>query len=102
MERKRVVITGMGAVTPIGCDVETYWNALISGKSGGAPIQAFDASEYNSRIAAEVKDYNPGDHFDRKEARRLHRFTQFAIVGARQAIEDSGLKMENEDPETIL
>lgn len=99
MERKRVVITGMGAVTPIGCDVETYWNALISGKSGGAPIQAFDASEYNSRIAAEVKDYNPGDHFDRKEARRLHRFTQFAIVGARQAIEDSGLKMENEDPE---
>ena len=97
MEEKRVVVTGLGAVTPIGNDVRTYWESLIAGKSGVAQITCFDASSFDCRIAAEVKNFNPEDHFDKKEVRRVERFGQFAIVSSRQAIADSGIKLDQVD-----
>ncbi|MCX7000897.1 MAG: beta-ketoacyl synthase N-terminal-like domain-containing protein, partial [Candidatus Sumerlaeota bacterium] len=97
MEEKRVVVTGLGAVTPIGNDVRTYWESLIAGKSGVAQITCFDASSFDCRIAAEVKNFNPEDHFDKKEVRRVERFCQFAVVSSRQAIADSGIKLDQVD-----
>ena len=97
MQKRRVVVTGVGAITPIGNDVKTFWENLVAGKSGAGPITLFDPSQYKSRIAAEVKNFDATQHFDRKEARRIWRFTQFAIVGAREAVLDSGLSLDNED-----
>ena len=91
MERKRVVITGLGALTPIGNDTKTFWESLVEGKSGGCRISSFDVTAYSSQIAAEVKGFDPQDHFDRKEIRRIERFCQFAIVASRQALADSRL-----------
>lgn len=96
--KRRVVITGMGAITPIGNSVEEYWNSLKAGKHGFAPISRFDASEYKAKIAAEVKDFDPKDYMDPKAARRMEPFCQLAVAAAKEAIEDSGIKMENEDP----
>ena len=93
MELKRVVVTGIGAITPIGNTVEEYWNALIDGRSGAAPITQFDASLFKTRFACEVKNYNPNDFFDRKEARKLDLFAQYAMVATDEAIADSSLDM---------
>ncbi|WP_026487230.1 beta-ketoacyl-ACP synthase II [Caldanaerobius polysaccharolyticus] len=93
----RVVITGIGCVTPIGIGKEAYWNALKSGKSGIGPITKFDASEYPTRIAAEVKDFNPMDFIEKKEAKRMDRYTHFAIASAKMAIEDAGLDLDTVD-----
>jgi 3-oxoacyl-[acyl-carrier-protein] synthase II len=94
--RRRVVVTGLGAVTPIGNTRDEFWTHLIAGESGIAPITAFDASLFDARIAGEVKDFKPEILIGRKEARRMDRFTQFAFIAAREAIEDANLP---DDPE---
>ncbi len=92
MELKRVVVTGLGAITPIGNDVETTWLNAVAGKSGAAPITHFDASQFKTQFACEVKDFNPNDHFDRKKLRQLDLYAQYAMVAARQAVADSGIE----------
>lgn len=94
MEFKRVVITGLGAITPIGNNVEEYWKNLMDGVSGSSMITRFDASKFKTRFACEVKNFDPNEHFERKEGRRLDRFAQFALVVAEQAIQDSKLDLE--------
>ncbi len=89
----RVVITGIGMVTPVGNDTATSWQALCAGQSGIGPIVSFDASQHNVRIGAEVKDFNPLDYLDRKEARRTERFIHLAVAAARQAVADAGLEI---------
>ena len=91
MELKRVVVTGIGALTPIGNSLSEYWEALKNGKSGAALIKQFDASLFKTHFACEVKDFKVTDHMDRKEARKLDQFSQYAIVSAREAVADSGL-----------
>jgi 3-oxoacyl-[acyl-carrier-protein] synthase II len=91
MELKRVVVTGLGALTPIGNTLNDYWDALLSGKSGAAPIQQFDASLFKTHFACEVKNFNIEDFMDKKEARKLDQFSQFAMVSASEAMADSGL-----------
>lgn len=95
--KRRVVITGMGALTPIGNTVEEYWKGLSAGKSGAAPITLFDAEKFKTRFACEVKNFDPTDYLDRKEARKMDRFTQFAMVVADEAINDSKLDLEKID-----
>lgn len=95
---RRVVVTGMGAITPIGLNVEEFWNSVKESKVGIGPITQFDASEYKAKIAAEVKDFNGRDYMDPKAAKRMERFSQFAIAAAKEAIEQAGLDMEKEDP----
>ena len=95
---RRVVVTGMGAITPIGNDVETFWNGLKEKKLGFGPITSFDTTDYKAKLAAEVKDFEPKDYMDPKAARRMERFAQFAVAAARQALEDSSLDMTKEDP----
>lgn len=90
----RVVVTGMGAVTPIGNTLEEYWNGLVEGKSGSANITRFDASNFDTKFACEVKDYDPSLHINRKEVQRMDRFTQFAISAATMAVEDAGIDFE--------
>jgi 3-oxoacyl-[acyl-carrier-protein] synthase II len=100
--KRRVVVTGMGAITPVGNDVATTWRSLIEGKSGTTPITKFDASKFTCRIAAEVKDFNPLDFMDRKEAKRADPYTQYAVAGARQAMTDARLVERNGmDPDRI-
>jgi 3-oxoacyl-[acyl-carrier-protein] synthase II len=94
--RRRVVVTGLGAVTPVGNTREEFWRRLIAGESGIAPITAFDASDFDTRIAGEVKEWNPEQLIGRKEARRMDRFTQFAFVAAREAIEDADLPTDDD------
>ena len=94
MSNRRVVVTGVGAITPIGNNLQNYWHALLEGKSGAAPITLFDASNFKTQFACEVKDFVPTDFLDRKEARKLDRFCQFAVVVADQAFNDSGLVLE--------
>ena len=94
MELKRVVVTGMGAITPLGNNVNDYWNGLLSGTSGAAPTTQFDASKFKTQFACEVKNYDPLDHFDRKEVRKLDLFTQYALVSTDEAIRDSELNLE--------
>lgn len=95
--KKRVVVTGLGAITPIGNNVNDFWNGIKQGKTGFGTISYFDVSEYKSRLAAEVKDFNPEDYMDKKTARRMEAFCQYAVAAAKEAIEDSGLDMEKED-----
>jgi len=97
MKLKRVVITGMGALTPIGNNLESYWQGLISGKSGAAPITRFDAEKFKTRFACEIKNYDVQEHFDRKEARKLDPFTQYAMIAADEAISDADLQIEKLD-----
>lgn len=99
--RRRVVVTGLGAVTPLGNDVSTFWENLLTGKSGVGPITQFDASNLEVRIAAEVKDFDPVGLFGRREARRHDRFTLFALEAARQAVADAGLRFEQEDRDAV-
>lgn len=95
MELKRVVITGMGALTPIGNTLSEYWEGLVAGKSGAANITQYDASKFKTQFACEVKNFDVNDHLDRKEARKLDRFSQFAMVSATEAIADSALMESN-------
>lgn len=100
--KRRVVVTGMGAITPVGNDVATTWQSLIEGKSGTAPITKFDASKFSVRFAAEVKEFNPLDFMERKEAKRADPYTQYAVAGARQAMTDASLVERNGmDPDRI-
>ncbi|MBO9618238.1 MAG: beta-ketoacyl-ACP synthase II [Niabella sp.] len=101
MELKRVVVTGMGALTPLGNTVDDYWNGLINGVSGAAPITLFDASKFRTRFACEVKNFVATDFLDKKEARKVDRFTQFALVASDQAVKDAGLTKENINPDRI-
>lgn len=97
MEFKRVVVTGLGAVTPIGNTVQEYWEGLLAGKSGIAPITRFDTSAHTVKIAGEVKDIVAEDHFDRKEVKKLDLFTRYAVIAAREAMKNSGLNIAEED-----
>lgn len=99
MELKRVVVTGLGVITPIGNSVETYWNNLIKGVSGAGPITRFDATNFKTKFACEVKDFDPTDYLDRKEVRKMDLFAQYAMAAAEQAIQDSGLNLEELDPD---
>lgn len=101
MELKRVVVTGLGAVTPIGNTVPDFWNSLLNGVSGAKPITIFDTSKHKTKFACEVKDFNSADHFDRKEARKMDKFTQYGIVAAREAIKDSQINTEEENKNRI-
>ena len=94
MQIKRVVVTGLGALTPIGNNIEEYWNGLISGKSGAAPVTYYDTEKFKVKFACELKNFNAEDFFTRKEARKLDRFSQYAIVASDEAIIDSGLDLE--------
>ncbi|WP_420320750.1 beta-ketoacyl-ACP synthase II [Flagellimonas sp.] len=97
MQLKRVVVTGMGALTPIGNNLEAYWEGLKNGKSGCAPITYFDTEKFKTKFACELKGYDPNDYFDRKEARKLDRFAQYALVSSDEAIADSGLDLDKVD-----
>jgi len=94
MELKRVVVTGLGALTPIGNTLDEYWNSLKNGVSGAAPIQSFDASKFKTQFACELKNFNVQDHLDRKEARKLDQFSQYAMVSSAEAMADSGIDLE--------
>ena len=101
MELKRVVITGLGAITPLGNNVADYWQGLLDGKSGASLITLFDASKFKTRFACEVKDFDPGKYLDRKEARKLDRFSQLAIASSEEAVHDAGLLNAGLDPDRI-
>ena len=95
--KRRVVVTGLGAVTPIGNDVETFWNGVKAGKVGIGEITKFDTSDYKVKLAAEIKDFVAKDHMDAKAARRMELFSQYAVAAAKEALEDAGIDMEKED-----
>ena len=101
MLRRRVVVTGIGALTPIGNTRDAYWNALVGGTSGAAPITYFDASKFKTQFACEVKNFDPLAHFDRKEARKMDRFTQYAMVASDEAIQDAGLDLDAVDKSKV-
>ena len=101
MNPRRVVVTGLGALTPIGNTLSDYWEGLISGKSGAAPITYFDASNFKTQFACELKNFDPLDHFDRKEARKLDRFAQYALVSSTEAIEDAQLPLDTIDKDRV-
>ncbi len=101
MAKRRVVITGMGAITPLGDTAPQTWEAMLAGKSGVDKITIFDTEAFTTKIAAEVKNFDPTKYFDRKEARKLDRYTQFAMVAATEAVDDSGLQFEKEDRDRI-
>lgn len=101
MQLKRVVVTGLGAVTPVGNNVEEYWNSLLEGRSGVGNITRFDTSQFGVHIAAEIKNFNPEDHFEKKEIKKNDYFAQYAIVAAREAFNNSGLDITKTDPNNI-
>ena len=101
MELKRVVVTGLGAITPVGNNPEETWNNLLAGKSGAAPITLFDASQFKTQFACEVKGFNPNDYIDRKEARKMDRYAQLALAAAVQAVDDSKMDVEGVDKNRI-
>ena len=96
--KKRVVITGMGAITPVGNSVTEFWDSIRAGRVGIGPITKFDTSEYKVKIAAEVKDFQAKDHMDFKAAKRMEPFSQYAVAAAKEAFADAGIDMEKEDP----
>ncbi|MDE1191024.1 MAG: beta-ketoacyl-ACP synthase II [Arachidicoccus sp.] len=101
MQTKRVVVTGIGCLTPLGNNLEEYWNGLINGVSGAAEITLFDASKFKTKFACEVKNFDPTNYIDRKEARKMDRFTQLAIAASDEAMKDAGLNKENIEPDRI-
>jgi 3-oxoacyl-[acyl-carrier-protein] synthase II len=101
MELKRVVVTGLGALTPLGNNLNDYWNGLINGVSGADMITKFDASKFKTRFACEVKGFDPNDHFDRKEGRKLDGFSQYALVVADEAVKHSGINLETVDHDRV-
>lgn len=101
MELKRVVVTGLGAITPLGNSVQEYWSNLIAGVSGAGPITHFDASKFKTRFACEVKNFDPNLYFDRKEVRKVDRYAQLAVAAAKEAVENSGMDLEKVDKDEI-
>ncbi len=101
MELKRVVVTGLGALTPLGKNVPDFWEALINGVSGAAPITQFDCSKFKTRFACEVKDFVPTDFLERKEARKMDRFTQFALIASDEAVKDANITADNVDGDRV-
>jgi 3-oxoacyl-[acyl-carrier-protein] synthase II len=101
MEKRRVVVTGVGAVTPLGNDAETTWKGIIEGKSGIGPLTRVNADEYPAKVAAELKDFNPEVFIDRKEARKMDRFTQYAVASALMAVKDANLTINEENSERV-
>ena len=101
MELKRVVVTGMGAITPLGKNVSEYWDGLINGVSGDDNIKKFDTSKFKTKFACEVKGFEPTDYLDRKEGRKIDRFTQLALVASDQAVKDAGISKENVDVDRV-
>lgn len=99
--KNRVVITGIGAITPVGIGKENFWDSLLAGKSGIEKTSRFDASEYTAQVAGEVKDFEPTDFIDKKEAKRMDRYTQFAVAATKLAIEDAKMDLEKEDSDRI-
>jgi len=101
MEIKRVVVTGLGALTPIGNNIEQYWNGLVNGVSGAAPITYFDATKFKTRFACELKNFEVTDYLNRKEARKMDKFTQYAMIATDEAINDSKLNLEKIDKDRV-
>lgn len=101
MEIKRVVVTGLGAITPLGKSVPEYWEGLSNGVSGADYIQQFDCTKFKTRFACEVKDFDPLDYFDRKEARKIDRFTQLSLIASDEAVKDAGITKENVNPDRV-
>ncbi len=101
MELKRVVVTGLGAITPLGKNVPEYWEGLTKGISGADYIQQFDCAKFKTRFACEVKNFEPTEFLDKKEARKLDRFTQFALIASDEAVKDAGISKENVDPDRV-
>ena len=97
MSERRVVITGIGVVTPLGCDLQTFWQNLLAGRSGIAPVTRFDATNFDCKIGGEVKDFKPEAFMPAKETRRTDRFTQFAVAAAKKAVSDSKLELDKQD-----
>lgn len=97
MQLKRVVVTGLGALTPLGNNLNTYWENLVKGVSGAGPITRFDPEKFKTKFACEIKNYDPNDYFDRKESRKMDLFTQYALITAEEAIQDSGLDLDSID-----
>lgn len=95
--KRRVVVTGLGAITPIGNNVEDFWNGIKQGKCGIDEITLFDTTDFKAKLAGEVKNYNPEDYLDKKSAKRLDRFSQFAVIASKEAMKDSGITEENTD-----
>ncbi|MHB1190379.1 MAG: beta-ketoacyl-ACP synthase II, partial [Armatimonadota bacterium] len=101
MEDRRVVVTGMGPITPIGAGTADFWQALLSGANGTGPITRFDTTDYTTRIAAEIKDFDPEEYMERKDAKRMDRFVQLSVAASRLAIEDSGLKIGPDNADRV-
>ena len=101
MEKRRVVVTGVGAVTPLGNDIETTWENIVAGKSGIGPLTRVNADEYPAKVSAEAKDFNPEDFIERKEARKMDRFTQFAVAAAQMAVKDANLTINEENSHRV-
>ena len=101
MELKRVVVTGMGAITPLGKTLPEYWEGLSNGVSGADQVKQFDISKFKTRFACEVKGFEPTDYLDRKEARKIDRFTQFALISSDEAVKDAGITKDNVDPDRV-
>ena len=101
MELKRVVVTGLGAITPLGNNVEETWKNIVAGKSGAAPITRVDASAFKTQFACEVKNFNPAEYIDRKEARKMDPYCQYSVAAATQAVEDSGLDLDTVDKNRV-
>lgn len=101
MELKRVVVTGFGAITPIGNNAQEYWENLIKGVSGAAPITLFDSTNFKTKFACEVKNFNPLDHFEKKEAKKMDRNTQLGVVAAREAVSHSRIIEDNVDKNRV-
>src|ERR1035437_8872224 len=101
MELKRVVVTGLGAISPLGLSVSETWANVLEGKSGAGPITHFDASKFKTQFACEVKGFDPSKYFDRKEARKLDLYAQYAIAAAKEAIENCGVDLETLDKDEV-
>ena len=97
MELKRVVVTGLGAVTPLGNNVPEFWNALLNGVSGAGPITRFDAAKFKTHFACEVKGFDPTQYFEKKEVRKYDLYAQFAVAAAKESVEDAGINPESID-----
>ena len=101
MKSRRVVVTGLGAITPLGKDISSYWEGLLKGVSGSAPITKFDTEKFKTKFACEIKDYDPHDYFDRKEARKMDPCTQYAMIAATEAVQDAGIDQPGIDPDRV-
>lgn len=101
MEKRRVVVTGIGVVSPVGCDLDTFWGSLLGGKSGVRRITKFDPAQFDAQIAAEVRDYDADAHFSSKDARKISLFIQYAVVAARQALKNARFEMASTDPHRV-